>query len=60
MRGQLWEECYCGTEPVCAMCQKCQKHCSCGKAVERHSNECAEPYRLGIGQGFCSTEDGDF
>lgn len=30
MRGQLWEECYCGTEPVCAMCMKCSRHCTCG------------------------------
>ena len=30
-RGQLWEECpSCGTEPVCAGCGYCDRHCSCG------------------------------
>lgn len=29
MPGQLWQECYCGTEPVCADCEKCARHCSC-------------------------------
>jgi len=31
MNGQLWEECYCGTEPVCADCHKCEQHCTCGE-----------------------------
>lgn len=30
MRGQLWQECSCGKEPVCVMCMKCSKHCTCG------------------------------
>jgi hypothetical protein len=60
MNGQLWQECFCGTEPVCASCEKCKKHCTCGKPVQpKISTECAEPYRRGIGQGFGSTEDGD-
>lgn len=30
-RGQLWEECpTCGTEPVCAGCGYCDRHCKCG------------------------------
>jgi len=29
MRGQLWEPCWCGTEPVCLDCFKCHKHCDC-------------------------------
>lgn len=29
MRGQLWQECYCGTEPVCVECEKCERHCHC-------------------------------
>jgi hypothetical protein len=34
MNGQLWEECFCGTEPVCASCEKCKKHCTCEKPVQ--------------------------
>jgi len=29
MRGQLWEPCWCGTEPVCVNCLNCHKHCDC-------------------------------
>lgn len=29
MRGQLWEPCWCGTEPVCAHCSNCERHCDC-------------------------------
>ena len=30
MKGQLWKECpRCGREPVCANCEKCEKHCTC-------------------------------
>lgn len=28
--GQLWQECdVCGTEPVCASCEYCARHCRC-------------------------------
>lgn len=27
--GQLWEPCFCGTEPVCVNCFKCERHCTC-------------------------------
>jgi len=32
MRGQLWEPCEkrgCNTEPVCASCFYCERHCDC-------------------------------
>lgn len=29
MKGQLWQECRCGTEPVCVDCERCEKHCRC-------------------------------
>lgn len=32
-RGQLWQECRCGTEPVCAGCENCDRHCTCGAAT---------------------------
>jgi hypothetical protein len=60
MNGQLWQECRCGREPVCVTCEKCSKHCQCGKPeIHKISTECPEPYRRGIGQGFGSTEDGE-
>jgi hypothetical protein len=60
MNGQLWQECYCGTEPVCASCEKCKRHCTCGEPHrEPIDTACQEPYRRGIGQGFGNTEDGD-
>lgn len=60
MNGQLWQECFCGTEPVCSSCEKCNRHCTCGKPiVEKIDNTCREPYRRGIGQGFGDTEDGE-
>lgn len=60
MKGQLWQECYCGKEPVCCNCEKCIKHCKCGKPEQYKINPiCSEPYRRGIGQGFGPTEDGD-
>jgi len=60
MNGQLWEPCFCGTEPVCSMCMNCEKHCNCGKPKTQHKIDttCPEPYRRGIGQGFGDTEDG--
>jgi hypothetical protein len=60
MKGQLWQECYCGTEPVCSVCEKCRKHCTCGKP-EQHIIDTTpmEPYRRGIGQGFGATDDGE-
>lgn len=33
MKGQLWEECYCGTEPVCCDCGNCENHCDCAQAA---------------------------
>lgn len=61
MNGQLWEPCFCGTEPVCASCMKCENHCTCGKPEgHRIDTTCREPYRRGIGQGFGDTEDGDY
>lgn len=60
MNGQLWEECSCGIEPVCAGCFSCERHCTCGKPENlRIDTTCREPYRRGIGQGFGSTEDGE-
>jgi len=61
MRGQLWQECFCGQEPVCCACERCEKHCTCGRAhVEQRIDPTpAEPYRRGIGQGFGPGEDGD-
>ena len=59
MNGQLWQECYCGREPVCATCEKCRKHCICGKPPEKKIIPDFEPYRKGIGQGFGPTEDGE-
>lgn len=59
MNGQLWQECFCDREPVCCSCEKCIKHCTCGKQqTPKISTVCAEPYRRGIGQGFGFTEDG--
>jgi len=59
MRGQLWQECFCGKDPVCVDCEKCSKHCKCDKPQQpKIDTSCAEPYRRGIGQGFGSTEDG--
>jgi hypothetical protein len=29
MNGQLWEECFCGVEPVCCECGRCERHCRC-------------------------------
>lgn len=30
MKGQLWQECRrCDTEPVCAECEMCARHCCC-------------------------------
>uniref|UniRef100_A0A6M3IYH9 Uncharacterized protein n=1 Tax=viral metagenome TaxID=1070528 RepID=A0A6M3IYH9_9ZZZZ len=61
MKGQLWQECRCGREPVCTACEKCEKHCTCGKPqIHKIDTSLAEPYRRGIGQGFGPGEDGDF
>ena len=27
--GELWQECYCGTEPCCVNCERCARHCTC-------------------------------
>lgn len=62
MIGQLWQECRCGQEPVCSVCEKCSKHCHCGsrkQEPEKIDTTPAEPYRRGIGQGFGPTEDGE-
>lgn len=58
MKGKLWELCFCGEEPVCAMCLFCERHCRCDKPKELQSPE-PEPYRRGIGQGFGDGEDGE-
>ncbi len=34
MSGQLWQECDCGTEPVCLDCEKCDRHCTCEQAKD--------------------------
>ncbi len=39
MNGQLWESCYCGTEPVCAQCMNCERHCSCGTPKMKINSE---------------------
>ena len=31
MKGQLWQECFCGTEPVCVDCERCAAHCRCAE-----------------------------
>jgi len=60
MNGQLWQECYCGTEPVCCGCEKCDRHCRCGqRQTPKFDTSPAELYRRGIGQGFGSGEDGE-
>jgi hypothetical protein len=34
MNGQLWEPCpRCDTEPVCADCGYCRRHCTCADAA---------------------------
>lgn len=35
MNGQLWQECYCGTEPVCSDCERCTRHCRCMQEGEQ-------------------------
>lgn len=60
MKGQLWQECRCGAEPVCCSCEKCERHCRCGQPeLPPKPAGCPEPYRRGIGQGFGDAEDGD-
>jgi hypothetical protein len=43
MKGQLWQECEtCGTEPACAACFKCGKHCHCDaedKEIKKYGDE---------------------
>ena len=42
MNGQLWQECFCGTEPVCATCECCEGHCTCptqARPVETNSRQ---------------------
>ena len=61
MNGQLWQECRCGQEPVCADCEKCRKHCKCasperGQKIDPSQED---PYRRGMGQGFGPEDDGD-
>lgn len=60
MKGQLWQECFCGKEPVCCTCEKCSRHCKCGQKQEvvLVPMPIFEPYRKGLGQGFGDTEDG--
>jgi hypothetical protein len=31
--GELWQECFCGTEPVCVSCERCARHCGCRRGV---------------------------
>jgi hypothetical protein len=38
MRGQLWQECSCGTEPVCCDCERCSKHCRCASRQQRRAH----------------------
>lgn len=33
MRGELWQPCRCGEEPVCSECQHCDRHCTCEEAA---------------------------
>ena len=33
MNGQLWQACFCGTEPVCTDCERCRRHCRCPQQV---------------------------
>lgn len=59
--GQLWEECpRCGREPVYMPLHLCD-HCWPKTPVQPViDTTCREPYCRGIGQGFGTTEDGDF
>ena len=61
MNGQLWQECRCGTEPVCCDCERCNRHCRCAVAELRPPISAPAPdeYRRGIGAGFGATDDGD-
>jgi hypothetical protein len=59
MNGQLWQECFCGTEPVCVDCQRCKRHCTCSGPRQISYDQPTEPYRRGIGQGFGPGEDGE-
>lgn len=34
MPGQLWQECYCGTEPVCSDCENCDDCCDCSQRAD--------------------------
>lgn len=62
MNGQLWQKCFCGKEPVCCQCEKCERHCSCDKPDdgEKIPKICRAPYYRGLGQGFGHGEDGDY
>ena len=57
MKGQLWQECRCGREPVCIDCERCERHCRCGQ-IPRLDPTPADPYRRGHGQGFGPADDG--
>ena len=61
MKGQLWQQCRCGQEPVCCSCEKCAKHCKCGSGKPEFKIDpiASDPYRRGMGQGFGSTDDGE-
>jgi len=46
MNGELWQSCSagrCRVEPVCSICERCEKHCCCEQtaqdAVERAAFE---------------------
>lgn len=41
MNSELWQECFCGTEPVCADCEKCESHCRC-KQIAKDQREIQE------------------
>jgi hypothetical protein len=51
--GQLWQECFCGTEPVCVRCERCERHCRCYPPGEE--NRARDPGRPGLW-----TEEEDF
>lgn len=46
MRGQLWQPCEvprCRKEPVCAWCERCQRHCTCDPVSVQYAYFDPEP-----------------
>lgn len=42
MRGQLWQKCKrrgCSTEPVCAACFQCARHCTCPTEAKEQAEQ---------------------